>query len=88
METQVNYLYTIKEEVLQQNLSDFLKQKPLGRHPQTGKMLHRICCSGMLSSVIVLYDGSLLEMNRGFQIQFNRIHFPSYAQWMLFLVNN
>ena len=88
METQLNYLYTIKEEVLQQNLSDFLEQKPVPRHPQTGKMLHRICCSGMMSSVIVLYDGSLLEMNRGFQIQFNRIHFPSYGSWMLFLVNN
>jgi hypothetical protein len=89
MATQLNYLYTISEEPdIRQNLNDFLEQKPLKRHPQTGKMLHRICCSGILSSVIILYDGSLLEMNRGFQIQFTRLHFASYAQWMLFLVNN
>ncbi len=96
----VNFIYPIKEEkkvsfdesknevILVQNLSDFLKHKPIERHPKTGKMLYRICCSGMLSSVIILYDGSLLEMNRGFEIQFTRQHFPSYAQWMLFLVNN
>ena len=100
MATLVNFLFPIKEEkkvsfdesknevILIQNLSDFLKQKPMERHPQTGKMLHRICCSGMLSSVIILYDGSLLEMNRGFEIQFIRQHFPSYADWMMFLTNN
>jgi hypothetical protein len=77
------------ETILIQNLSEFLKQsEPIQRNPHTGKILYRICCSGEISSVIVLYDGSLLEMTRGFQIHFTRLHFPSYMHWMNFIVNN
>lgn len=82
-----NEIFLIEYPIVQ-NLSDFLKVEPIKRHPQTGKILYRICCSGEISSVIVLYDGSLLEMTRGFQIHFTRLHFSSYNDWMLFLVNN
>ena len=88
MALQLNYLYTIKEEEKEKEKEKEKENDSLERHPQTGRMLYRVCCSGMLSSVIILYDGSLLEMTRGNEIQFNRIHFPSYAQWMLFLVNH
>jgi hypothetical protein len=76
------------DTILFQDVNTFIGYNSHDRHPYTGVRATRIARSGKVSVVHVLPNGTLMEMRFGNTYPPQRRIFPSYSNWMNFLMTH